>query len=68
METKVYSIPNISCMHCVNRIEQALLAIEGVTFAEADLVKQQVTVEFEQPADDQIIREALEMIGYPATI
>ncbi|MDD2521757.1 MAG: heavy-metal-associated domain-containing protein [Anaerolineaceae bacterium] len=68
METKTYSIPNISCVHCVNRIEQALLALEGVDFAEADLVGLSVTVDFEPPADDQTIRQTLEMIGYPATV
>jgi copper chaperone CopZ len=54
-------------MHCVNRIEQAVLAIEGVDFAEADLVSLSLTVDFETPADDQTIRQALEAIGYPAT-
>ncbi|NLB70783.1 MAG: heavy-metal-associated domain-containing protein [Chloroflexi bacterium] len=68
METKTYSIPNISCIHCVNRVEQALLAIEGVDFAEADLVAHTVTVDLEEPANDQIIRQALESIGYPATL
>lgn len=67
METKTYSIPNIHCMHCVNRIEQAVLAIEGVDFAEADLVSLSLTVGFDTPADDQTIRQALEAIGYPAT-
>ncbi len=68
METKTYSIPNIHCMHCVNRIEQAVLALEGVDFAEADLVSLSLTVDFEAPADDQTIRQALEAIGYPATV
>jgi copper chaperone CopZ len=68
METKTYSIPNIHCLHCVNRIEQALRALEGVDFAEADLVTLSATVEFEPPANDKIIRETLESIGYPAVI
>jgi len=55
-------------MHCVNRIEQAVLALEGVDFAEADLVSLSLTVDFEAPADDQTIRQALEAIGYPATV
>jgi len=68
METKTYSIPNIHCMHCINRIETAIKALEGVDFAEADLVKLSLTVDFEPPADDKIIRETLESIGYPAVI
>lgn len=68
METKTYSIPNIHCMHCVNRIEQAVLALEGVDFAEANLDSLSLTVDYEAPADDQTIRQALEAIGYPATV
>ncbi len=68
MESKTYSIPNIHCVHCVNRIEQAILAIEGVDFAEADLVSLSLNVDFESPADDQTIRQALEAIGYPAVL
>jgi copper chaperone CopZ len=68
METKTYSIPNIHCLHCVNRIEQAIRSIEGVDFAEADLVSLSLTVDFESPANDQVIRETLEGIGYPAAI
>jgi len=55
-------------MHCINRIETAIKALEGVDFAEADLVKLSLTVDFEPPADDKIIRETLESIGYPAVI
>lgn len=68
METKTYAIPNINCVHCVNRIEQAVKVIEGVDYAEANLVSLSLTVDFEPPADDQTIRRALEAIGYPATI
>jgi copper chaperone CopZ len=68
METKTYSISNIHCMHCIKRIQEAVLAIEGVDFAEADLVSLSLTVDFEAPASDQIIRQTLEGIGYPATV
>lgn len=68
METKTYSIPSIHCMHCVNRIQQAVNAIEGVDFAEADLATLSLTVDFEAPADDQVIRHTLEAIGYPAAL
>ncbi|NLC29806.1 MAG: heavy-metal-associated domain-containing protein [Chloroflexi bacterium] len=67
METKIYSIPNISCLHCVNKIEQAISAIEGVDFVDADLASLSVTVEYESPADDMTIRRTLETIGYPAS-
>lgn len=66
MESKTYSIPNISCMHCVNKIQETIIALEGVDFAETDLTSKQLEVEFEAPASDQLIREALIAIGFPA--
>jgi len=66
MESKTYSIPNISCMHCVNKIQNAILAIEGVDCAEANAVTKQLVVEFEDPATDAIIRQKLAEIAYPA--
>jgi copper chaperone len=66
MESKTYSIPNISCMHCVNKVQETILALEGVDFAETDLTSKQLEVEFEAPASDQLIRKALIAIGFPA--
>ncbi len=67
METRMYSIPNMSCMHCVNRIQEAVSAIEGVDFVDTDLMTLTVKVDFEPPADDMTIRRTLETIGYPAS-
>jgi copper chaperone CopZ len=53
-------------MHCVNKIQNAILAIEGVDFAEANAVTKQLVVEFEDPATDAIIRQKLAEIAYPA--
>ncbi len=66
MESKTYSIPNISCMHCVNKIQKAITALEGVDFAEADVTSKQLEVEFEAPACDEQIRATLIAIGFPA--
>ena len=54
MESKTYSIPNISCMHCVNKIQETILALEGVDFAEADPTSKQLEVELKlQRSTDQ---------------
>lgn len=66
MESKTYSIPNISCMHCVNTIQKAIIELEGVDFAEADAANKSLTVEFSHPTTDLRIRETLQAIGYPA--
>jgi len=50
------------------RITQALTAVEGVLSVEGDIPGKQVTVEFEAPATDELIRAKLEEIGYPAEL
>ena len=66
METITYSIPNISCQHCVARVTKALEGLSGVTDVEADLASKTIEVSFEAPATDHAIREVLREIDYPA--
>ncbi|MBP7213136.1 MAG: heavy-metal-associated domain-containing protein [Anaerolineaceae bacterium] len=66
METKTYSIPNINCNHCVMTINNAIQALDGVDYAEADLATKKLTVDFESPASDELIRETLASVNFPA--
>ncbi|HHX08878.1 MAG TPA: heavy-metal-associated domain-containing protein [Chloroflexi bacterium] len=66
MLTSTYSIPNISCMHCVNTIKIAISSLEGVDFVDANMPRKELLVEYDAPASDEIIRQKLESIGYPA--
>jgi copper chaperone len=66
MKTLTYSIPNISCGHCVKHVKQALNALEGVLSVEGLPQDQEITVEFTDPATDELIRETLASIDYPA--
>lgn len=66
MKMITYEVPNISCGHCVMRIKNALSAVEGVLSVEGNPTTHQVVVEFEDPATDEILREALARIDYPA--
>jgi copper chaperone len=65
MATKTYVIPNISCAHCVMHIANRLNEIEGVEYVEGDVTSKEVTVEFSEPASDEVIVAALEEINYP---
>ena len=65
MTRKTYLIPNISCAHCVMHITQRLNEIEGVKNVEGDVTSKEVTVEFSEPASDEVIVAALEEINYP---
>ena len=65
MATKTYLIPNISCAHCIMHITQRLNEIEGVKNVEGDVSSKEVTIEFTEPASDEVIIAALEEINYP---
>ncbi len=65
MSNRTYSIPNISCGHCVAAIERELGGLPGVEEVSGDLVTKQVTVAYEDEAVLARVEEALEEIGYP---
>ncbi len=65
MYTKTYFIPNINCEHCVMHITKHLNEIDGVENVEGDVSTKEVTVEFSEPASEELIVAALEEINYP---
>ena len=67
MEKQSFTIPNISCGHCVMAIQKELDGIEGVRFVNGDPESKTVTVEWDAPASADRIKEALKEINYPAT-
>ena len=66
MATQKFSVPNISCDHCVNTIRNELKELEGINMMDGDVANKQVTVEYEDPASEEKIREKLKEINYPA--
>ena len=66
MENQKFSIPNISCGHCVMTIKNELSALEGVKAVEGDPEIKQITVEWEIPTTQEKIQGTLEEINYPA--
>ena len=64
--TKVhYSVPNISCNHCVHTIQNELGELEGVSSVIADAQTRTVEIEFVNPATEERIKELLASINYP---
>ena len=45
MEKKAFSIPNISCGHCVNAIKTELTELDGISTVEGDIEGKSVEVE-----------------------
>jgi copper chaperone len=64
MSRYVLDVRDMSCMHCVNRIDKALTEM-GLSDFEVDLEARTVTVETE---DISTVQEKLDDVGYPAEI
>jgi copper chaperone CopZ len=65
MTTVTYTIPNISCGHCVHTIKMEVSDLPGVTNVDADVESKQATITFEAPATEEKIRDLLTEINYP---
>lgn len=66
MASKVFSVPNISCDHCVMSIKRELSEMEGVFKVEGDAETRKITVEWDAPATLERLRSTLNEINYPA--
>lgn len=66
MESKKFTIKNITCGHCVMTIKRELGELEGVSTVEGDPGKKEIEVEWEAPATLEKIKSTLAEINYPA--
>lgn len=65
MKTVTYSIPNISCGHCVMTIQNELKDLDGVKVVKADQMFKTAEISFEEPATEEKIKALLAEINYP---
>ncbi len=65
MTTVTYSVPNISCEHCIHTIQTEVADVKGVQSVKADLNTKRVSVTFAPPADEGKIKALLAEIEYP---
>lgn len=65
MESKTFTVPNISCGHCTRTIETEVADLAGVTSVQADQASKQVTVQWDSPASWPQIQALLQEINYP---
>jgi copper chaperone CopZ len=66
MERKIFSVPKISCGHCVMTIKRELGELDGVTKVQGDPQAKTVEVEWDAPATEAGIRATLSEINFPA--
>ena len=65
MTTVTYSIPNISCGHCVHTVQMEVGDLEGVQSVEANQEAKSATITFGDPATEEKIQALLAEINYP---
>jgi len=66
MTKKTFSIPKISCGHCVMAIKNELTEIPGIHRVEGNPPGKTIEVEWDAPATEEGIRTVLNEINYPA--
>lgn len=66
MEKKTFSVPNISCGHCVMSIKNELSELEGVRSVEGNPEAKSIDVEWDAPITEEKLKETLKEINYPA--
>ena len=64
--TVTYSVPNISCNHCVHTIQSEVAELAGVNDVQADAESKTVKITFVPPASEAQIKSLLAEINYPA--
>ena len=66
MAKETFTIPNISCGHCVMAIKNELTELDGIQAVDGSPEDKTVDVEYESPATLEKIKETLKVINYPA--
>jgi copper ion binding protein len=64
MESKTFTVPNISCGHCVHTVQMEVGDIDGVKSVKAEQDTKQVFVEWDEPATWDQIKALLTEINY----
>jgi len=63
--TVTYTVPDMSCDHCVVAITEEVSEVDGVASVQVDLASKRVEVEGPN-LDDAAIRAAIDEAGYEA--
>lgn len=67
MTKTVVNVKGMMCMHCVARVEKALIEIEGVDKVKVDLNKGTATIKSKEVIDSNRIKDAIVNAGYEVT-
>ncbi len=65
MTTVTYSVPNISCGHCVHTIQMEVGDMDGVESVVASADTKKVEIVFNAETNEEAIKSLLAEINYP---
>jgi copper chaperone len=65
MTTVTYSVPNISCGHCVHTIQMEVGDMDGVESVVASADTKNVEIVFNAETNEEAIKSLLAEINYP---
>ncbi len=68
MKKERFDITGMTCSACANRISKAVSALDGVTEANVNLLKNSLSVTYEGSLTNQDIIKAVENVGYGASL
>ena len=64
MMEKTFDVKGMMCVHCKAHVEKALMAVDGVASAEADVEKGVAVVQLEKDVDGSVLAKAITDAGY----
>ena len=64
MAERVYTVPDVSCEHCVSAITKELSQIDGVNKIDVDLKTKQVRVDAAESVPEGAIRDGIDEAGF----
>ena len=62
--TKEFTVPSISCQHCVNAITKEVTSLNGVQNVKVDLSTKRVSVQADEQVSTETIVNAINEAGY----
>ncbi|HRU63801.1 MAG TPA: heavy metal-associated domain-containing protein [Paludibacteraceae bacterium] len=66
IKSELLKIKGMSCSHCAARVEKALNTIDGVS-AKVDLNSNTAKVSLLKEVSDEVLKKAVEDVGYEVT-
>ena len=61
---QTWTVTGMTCGHCVASVTEEVSAVPGAKDVDVDLSTGLLTVDSDQPLDDQAVRAAVEEAGY----